>query len=411
MPPSKPDEGESKTAADHLRSNAEERLTAAKKTELNQSHPKWDSQRLQYELEIHQCELKMQNAELIHARDEADIALDKFADLFETGPVGFLTLTRDGVIKAISLNSVSFLGKNRSELLGKRFGMFVASESRPAFADLLDKTFADRAKVVCDVAILTKGDTPVFVQLASMVVPSGQECNVALIDITERKRAEEALKQHAARLIMLEEDLRKRIAADLHDDIAQALTALGLNLTHVSNHLKGESSDSGLYGILENSRKLTKEVSRSVRNLMVDLYSHQLEDFGLGAALSSHVEQYSSRAGTEAVFDADPNFPRLAAKKETALFRITQEALQNILKHADAKKVTITLSNSGGVVRLTVTDDGKGFLPQEALPQPFGAGWGLRNMRERAELIGGSFRVHSVVGEGTTIEVEIKAAG
>ena len=649
------------TAADNLRSNAEEGLTATGKTGIKQFHPKLDSQRLQYELEIHQCELEMQNAELIHARDETDIALDKFAELFETGPVGFLTLTRDGVIKAISLNSDSLLGKNRSELLGKRFGMFVASESRPAFADLLDKTFADRTKVVCDVALLTKGDTPVFVQLASKVVLSRQECNVALIDITERKRAEEALslselrcravvedqtelinrcrpdgtytfvnaafcrlfgktegevlgrgwhpdavaddipmieerlrllcpthpivvienrvisgsgemrwmqfvnrgffdekgrlvetqavgrditelietqealreseqdfrtlaetvpqivwatladgwntffnhqwvdytgltleesyghgwntpfhpddkqgaweawqrateqnepyslecrlrradgvyrwwlirgapvrnargdiqkwfgtctdieeikqnektlKKYAQRLIVLEEELRKKIAADLHDDIAQVLTALGLNLTHIGSQLRGESRDC-LIGVVLDSRKLTKDVSQSVRNLMVELHPQVLEEFGLETTIRSHVEQFTNRTGIEAVFNADSDFPRLTSKKETALFRIAQEALQNILKHATATKVTISLSIVAGHIKLTITDDGKGFVPQRTSFLPTESGWGLTNTRERAELIGGSFRVHSVLGKGTTIKVEIKAA-
>jgi len=532
MTPNKSDEGTRNTAADQLRSNAEEQLLTMKKARVKQSQSKWDSERLRYELEIHQCELEMQNAELVHARDETDIALDRFTDLFESGPVGFLILNREGVIKAVSISSASLLGKNRSELVGRNFGTFVANKSQQVFADLLEKTFADRDKIVCDVTLRTDGNTPIFVQLAAKVAASGQECNVALIDITDRKlagealllseqnyhavvddqteliarflpdgtytfvnkahcrffgkteeevvgknwhpdvisgdallieeqlkvmspenpvvvivnraksctgeiswmqftnrgffdgegrlvetqavgrditelkRVEETLKEYSGRLIVLEEDLRERIAADLHDDIAQVLTALGLNLAHVSNHLTGESREN-LIRTVDDSCKLTKQLSRSVRNLMVELHPQQLEEFGLVTALRSHVEEYANRTGIEAVVNSDLDFPRLSRQKETALFRIAQEALQNIMKHATATKATIILSSSGGVIRLTVTDNGKGFVPKAASPLPTGSGWGLTNMRERAELIGGRFRVHSVVGEGTTVEVEI----
>jgi len=647
------------TAVDNLRRKAEERLLSAEKTGLEHLQPDGDSQRLCHELEVSHIELEIQNEELVRARDETDIALEKFADLFESGPVGFLTLTRDGTVKAVSLSSANLLKIDRAQLLGKRFGLFVNNESLHAFADLLDKTFTDFTKVMLDVAIQPEGNAPIFVQLLAKAAASGQECNVALIDITQRKRAEEALslseqryravvedqtelifryrpdgsysfvnavfrgffrktdeeiigqgwhhdvvaedipmveerlmrlcpehpvvevenrviagsgeirlmqfvnhgffdekgrlietqsvgrditehnrmeeavresesdfrtlaetvpqivwatsadgrntflnhrwvdytgltpeessghgwitpfhpddKQYAweawqratvrnepyslecrlrradgnyrwwlirgapvqnakgeilkwfgtctdieeikqnekaltayaRRLIILEEDLRKRIAADLHDDIAQTLTALGLNLSYLSNHLK-DGQRENLDVTVADSRKLVKDVSRSVRNLMVELHPHQLEEFGLVAALRPHVEQYANRTGFEAVLDADVNFPRLSAKKETALYRIIQEALQNILKHATATKVTITLSRMDGGVRLTVTDNGKGFVPEAGSPQPTGSGWGLTNMRERAELIGGRFRVHSVVGEGTTVEVEIK---
>ena len=194
MPPNKSDEGKRKTAADQLRSKAEEQLETMKEARVKQSKSKWDSERLRYELEIHQCELEMQNAELVHARDESDIALNKFTDLFESGPVGFLILNRDGVIKAVSISSASLLGKNRSELIGKRFGMFVANESRHAFVDFFSKTFANSTKQVCDVALLTQGGAPTFVELIAKAAASGQACNVGLIDITERKRTEKALR-------------------------------------------------------------------------------------------------------------------------------------------------------------------------------------------------------------------------
>jgi two-component system, NarL family, sensor histidine kinase UhpB len=229
-------------------------------------------------------------------------------------------------------------------------------------------------------------------------------------DITTRKLAEEALKKYARRLILLEEDLRKRIAVELHDDIGQVLTALGLNLAHLGNHLPA-GPDGELRAVLEDSRLLTKEISRTVRNLMVELRPTQLEEYGLAAALRSHAEQFAQRTGIAVAVHCDPGLPRLAAKKEIALFRITQEALNNVSKHAVATRVTVAQRRSGTSVLLSVEDDGRGFLPRADAQRPAGTGWGLAIMRERAELVGGSFTLESLPGQGTTVTVEIKGRG
>jgi PAS domain S-box-containing protein len=533
MPTMKRGKTESDSCAGLLRSRAEERLRAAAAAGADRAAPEWEAQRLFHELEVHKIELELQNAELVQAREETEIALDRFTDLFESGPVGFLVLGRDGGIRAASCSIAALLGIDRSRFVGRRFGLFLAEESRTEFAAFLDRAFSEPAKICCDVALLAEGKAPVSAQLLAKANARGEECNVALIDISQRrrtedslqkselryrgvvedqaeliarfrpdgtytfvntahclffgtpeeevigsnwhtdvlpgdaslieeklralspaspvvvltsravsctgdtrwmqftnrgffdgegrlveiqavgrditelKRVEKALKRYTGRLLVLEDELRKKIAGDLHDEVAQDLIALGLNLNHVNNHLMDESRDS-LHGIIEGSLKLTKEVSRRVRNLMVELHPQQIEEFGLVAALSSHVEKYAKRTGIEVVVNADGNFPRLTAKKETALFRIAQEALQNILKHAEATSVNISLRKQGGVVLLTITDDGKGFLLRTILPKLKGGGWGLTNMRERAELIGGRFRINSVAGKGTAIEVETR---
>jgi PAS domain S-box-containing protein len=229
-------------------------------------------------------------------------------------------------------------------------------------------------------------------------------------DITERKLAEEDLKRYAGRLIVLEEDLRKRIAMELHDDIGQVLTALGLNLAHIGHRLQ-QDSGADLGTVLEDSRMLTKEISRSVRNLMVDLRPTQLDEYGLAAAIRSHVEQYAQRTGIAVSVQADPDFPRLDPKQEIALFRISQEALNNVSKHAGATRVGVFLGRRGGSLRLSISDDGRGFQAGGEAARPVGSGWGLAIMRERAELAGGSFRVDSVPGQGTTVAIEIRGEG
>jgi len=225
-------------------------------------------------------------------------------------------------------------------------------------------------------------------------------------DITERIKAEKTLKLYAQRLIVQEEDLRKRVSTELHDDIGQELAALGFNLAYLGNHLPQETR-ADLRSVLEDSRLLTKKVSRFVRTMMVDLRPAQLDEIGLAPALRSYAELYARRSGLSVSVQISPDFPRLSATAEIALFRIAQEALNNVAKYADAKQVTISLGREGTRVRLSIVDDGRGFLPREAALQPTGSGWGLTIMRERAELLGGSFFLNTKAGSGTAIVIEV----
>jgi signal transduction histidine kinase len=251
----------------------------------------------------------------------------------------------------------------------------------------------------------------------AQIKTAGLQSRLQLAEVNRLQEAEllksevqfrQMVETYAGRLIILEEGLREKIAMDLHDDIAQVLTAVGLNLTYIGKHLKSRQEDH-LGSVLEESRMLVKEVNRSVRDLAVELHPLQLDEYGLVAAIRSHVAQFVKRTHIYVAVDADPNLPKLAAREEAAFYRITQEALHNVLKHAAATKVNIFLGRAeNGLVRLTITDDGKGFVTQDASLLPAGSGWGLKNMRHRMELIGGSFRVHSLLGQGTTINADVR---
>lgn len=238
----------------------------------------------------------------------------------------------------------------------------------------------------------THGDIPLFAGVAS--------------DITDRKVVEERLARYARRLIELEEDLRKGLAMDLHDGTGQELTALGFNLAYMANHLPGESGDK-LSSTLVDSRTLLKDVTRRVRNLMAELHPFQLEKYGLPAAIQSYAEEYGRRSGVVVALHCDPKTPRLPLQKEIAMFRITQEAFNNTVKHAAATKIMISLGWDGASTRLSITDNGNGFVPQEPSLKPLESGWGLNIMRERAELVGGRFRLDTAVGVGTSITIEM----
>ncbi len=183
------------TAATQLRRRAEERLSAKGPG----AHPppmENEAQRLLHELQVHEIELEMQNAELRLTRDELEKALDKYIDLYDFAPVGYFTFDLHSTIMDVNLSGAGLLGVERSRLIGRRFGLFVADEDLPAFTAFLGTVFAGQDKESCEVTLLNKeGETlPRIVQIDAMAGNSGWEIHVAVIDITERKRVEESLR-------------------------------------------------------------------------------------------------------------------------------------------------------------------------------------------------------------------------
>ena len=170
------DKGLLKDAAE-LCCQAEERLQA--KTAEPQSPRTGDApQGLVHELEVQRIEL--------------ETALKKYSDLYDFAPVGYFTLDRNGTISAVNLSGASLLGVERSRLIGRRFGLFVAAEARLFFSGFLGKVFVGQGKESCEVTLTTGGKSPLIVQIEAMAAASGQECRLALIDITGRRQAEAA---------------------------------------------------------------------------------------------------------------------------------------------------------------------------------------------------------------------------
>jgi PAS domain S-box-containing protein len=193
-----------------LREEAEKRMRI-QMAELYPTRAEEETQRLVHELEVHQIELEMQNEELCKAREELETALDRYTDLYDFAPVGYVTLDRDGVLLAANLNGATLLGVDRSRLIGRRFVPFVAEESRPCFTAFLGKVFAGKSKESCEVALVREGNQQLFVQIEALACTSGDECRVAIIDITQRRRAEDALAERRRELEEFNRSLETRI--------------------------------------------------------------------------------------------------------------------------------------------------------------------------------------------------------
>ena len=232
------------------------------------------------------------------------------------------------------------------------------------------------------------------------------------LDITERKNAEEAarltsdqLRLMAKRLSEVEEIERKRIAEELHDDVGQNLTAIIINLNLVLSQLKPD--ERALVGLrLEDSLALVESTVERTRTIMATLRPAMLDDYGVLTAVRWFAGTLQKRFGVEIIVSGTEAVPRFSQTVETVLFRITQEALHNVIKHADARRVHVDFESDPGRCMLTITDDGKGFDALSMEKRSERLGWGLMMMKERAEAIGGTFTIESRQPGGTKVTIE-----
>jgi two-component system sensor histidine kinase UhpB len=220
------------------------------------------------------------------------------------------------------------------------------------------------------------------------------------IGMTERKRAEEALHALSHQLLQAQEKERREIARELHDEIGQALTALKINLDSV--HTNAVVSDSTAR--LTDSLSIVSRLLQQVRDLSLDLRPSMLDDLGLVAALRWYVDRQAQRMGFTAEFVAGPLEPRPSPAIETVCFRIAQEAVTNMARHAQAQRVRIELRHESHTLLLRIRDDGVGFDVQAAQERALSMGsMGLRGMHERVQLVGGRIETISAPGSGTEI--------
>jgi PAS domain S-box-containing protein len=241
----------------------------------------------------------------------------------------------------------------------------------------------------------------------------GLRCLIGMgIDISVRKSAEAAMDQYARwlratshRLLTVQEAERRALARELHDAVGQELTALSLNLTIIDDALPGVTPEK-VRERLEDSQGILEDTTRHLRDIMTELRPPGLDELGLLAALKEHAVLVARRTGVAVLVSGVEPQPRLGPTEEIALFRIVQEALNNVVKHARATEATITLQRNGAVIVLSIIDNGIGF---DAVRKPVmgGYGMGTTTMRERAEAIGAQLMLDSAPEGGTRVTVEL----
>jgi PAS domain S-box-containing protein len=505
--------------------------------------PVADLQRLTYELQLHQLELEMQNDEMHHTQFELQAARNRYADLYDFAPVGYLSLDADGVILETNLTATQMFGVTRSRLRRRRLSDFVMPEAQDTLYFHRQQVFAENTPCTCDLWMQRQDGTLFYAQLKSLARQEAAEApwqwRLALVDltalrlqaeerlawtaaivessndviigtnpdgtivswndaatrlygytaaemigrsiarlappdysagplrllallqqnepiehyeaqrltkdgrcitvsltyspirdrhggivgvsmiardITARKQrevqlraTEKALRQSHAQLQRLarhqqhlQEQERAAIAREIHDEVAQTLTTLQLDIAWLAERL---TTDPTAHDSLQAMASQVAALDRSMHRIAMELRPGLLDDLGLLAAMEWQLEETQRRTGLPYTFQVPAQEILLNADRRTALFRIFQEAVTNVVRHAHASHLTVHIVQDPEAVSLTVSDNGTGMTPAQLNDR---AALGLLGMRERAQLWGGSVTIFTgQPGIGATVTVRM----
>jgi PAS domain S-box-containing protein len=351
--------------------------------------------------------------ERIAERRQAEMALreseERYRELFENARDAIYVHDLEGNYTSINRAAEELSGYTRDELIGHKFTEFIAADHIRNVASRFCTKLAQKGETTHEVEVIAKDGRRVPVEVSSRAIyENGVLVGVQGMarDITERKAAQDALQMFSRKLIEAQEDERRRIARELHDQIGQILTAVKMNLYTVQKVC--QSPEVNAY--VKDNIEAVDEALRLVRDLSVDLRPPVLDDLGLVTALRWYVDRYTIRTGldVEVVIEMLDENERFSRDIETACFRIAQEALTNVVRHACASQVVVQLAKDENSLVLLVKDDGVGFDPEKLRKQSSRtATLGLVSMQERAHVAGGVIEIDSERSNGTEIRLSL----
>jgi len=348
--------------------------------------------------------------------------------LIESMNEGALTLTADKMILYANQCFARMVKCPLEQVTGSSFRRFLSAADMATLRLLLKRAGQSGTKIQ---VLLHAGDgskLPAQISIRPLAKESSSRATIGLVvtDMTEARRNEEMLRALAHRVVQVQETESGRVALELHDHITQNLCAVLARWAVLANKLPARSPREIILAggsrataaaisrgekasrdeVMKLSQMLgqtVEEVQRISRNLRPSV----LDELGLVPALRAHCTEFANRTGVSLKLAFKPLTARLPVEGELALYRILQKALENVEKHARARHVTVRLRQRT-FVQLTIHDDGIGFDPEHHAPRRKGnGGLGLLSMRERAKYVGGDFKIKSVRGAGTEIEVLI----
>jgi PAS domain S-box-containing protein len=327
--------------------------------------------------------------------------------LIESMNEGALTLTADKMILYANQRFARMVQCPLEQVLGSSFRRFLSAEDRATLRSLMKRAGKSGSKIQ---VFLHAGDgskMPVQISIRPLAKNGFTHAPIGMVvtDMTEARHNEERLRALTHRVVQVQEAERGRVALELHDNITQNLCAVLPRWQALANKLPAheKASRGELMKLSELLGQTVDEVQRIARNLR----SSVLDELGLVPALRATCTEFADRTGMSLKLACKPLTARLPAEGELALYRILQNALENVEKHARARHVTVRLRQRA-FIQLTINDDGIGFDPEHHAARRKGkGGLGLLSMRERATYVGGAFKIKSVRGAGTEIEVLI----
>jgi PAS domain S-box-containing protein len=359
-------------------------------------------------------------AALAHSEATARRQHAHLASIYRSAPVGLAFLNSD--LRFVEIN----------DFLAETHGRSVEDHLGRSLREILPPALADTAEQLCR-RVLQTGEPDIDREMTGRTRPSPDQTrywrsnhypvrdengavfgvNVIIQDMTEHKRAEANLYQHqaalrasldriqdlAGRLITVQEEERSRIARELHDDVNQQLAALSMALSGLKRKMPINSSIRDDFDAVQ---RQTINLTEDVRNISHDLHPGILQHAGLVPALNAYCAEVRQRSGIETSFESEPGIRDIPMDASLCLYRVAQETLSNVVKHAQAGSVRVTLAAKERGLEMKVADDGRGF---DAASPAAGRGLGLISMDERARLVRGRVTVESRPQQGTTVTV------
>jgi PAS domain S-box-containing protein len=306
----------------------------------------------------------------------------------------------------------SITGFDEADLLGMHYLDFVVPESR----DFIHKRCTELVRgegepVTIETRHVGKDGRIGYLEVIAGLIEhkNKKAALIVLKDITERRKYIENLRRLSDQVIQVQEEERKRIAHELHDEIGQSLTAIRLSVDLLLRRQELPASSGSVSKTCEDIKVLVAKTTDDIHRISSDLRPYVLDNLGLVPALTWYLREFQERSGIKVELQVEGPSERLSPALETLVYRVTQEALTNTLKHAKAENVLILLSCNRDMLKIVIEDDGRGFDVEGTLTSyPMGrAGLGIFGMRERVSAFGGTFSIVSARGDGVRITIEL----
>jgi len=368
-----------------------------------------------HQLEVQQVELEMQNNELRGMREELDASLAGYTRLYESAPIGYLTLDRHGTVLQLNRQAAALLGGGGGERHKARFDSYLAPGFWPAFSELLAAVALEAGVRDCEAELQRPDGSTVCVQISANYQAKSQTYLLALMDITARREAFRRLhdaEQLAQKLLaqnrhltrrmfeLIEED-RRLVVQEMHKELERGFAAIYHEIAMMlrTEHRLPPEARAGIRGITAD----LAETQNGLHRIMLRLRPSLLDLAGIAECLREFMANWEElHPGVTCELKLEGNLHGLPDPINVALYRVVQEAMGNVARHARAGRVLVRMTRSEGSVELVIEDDGAGFDSGRVAP-----GMGMLGMRERVIALGGEFGLASQPGRGTRIEISL----
>jgi len=425
------DSSDSINAAKVLREKAERRLKAKasrRKSNVNEA----EAIKLIHELEVHKIVLEMQNEELLSAMKQVEVATGKYIELYDFLPSAYINLSKEGNVVAVNSHAAKLLAKERFNLINSRLGFFISDETKSVFNHFLAKIFKDKVEEKCEIVLQTEGTKPSYVILTGIIAEDGKQCNIIMVDITERKLIEMAL-INAKEQAMAASKAKTDFLANMSHEIRTPLNGI-IGFTELLMGSKLDENQMKYMSTINESADILIHIVNEVLDFSkIEAGKLQLEItetnlFELSKQLIDLFKFQTMKKGIELVLNLDPNVSQFILADEIRLKQVLTNLVGNAVKFTHVGSIILSISESPmsnkhySIINFSVKDTGIGIeeINNEKIFQSFmqcdsssnrhfgGTGLGLTISNQLLDLMGSKLNLTSKFGVGSDFFFTVK---